>query len=360
MKKINKLYSVLRILSKIIFRLSPRAFYVCATSNNNLGDNAQLWCIEKWIHENYPNLKVIRIECDIMGGAVAPIKGWVGNSLLSYIMIKSIQISQRKGDMIFGSSGYHFVDHSSCWLNFCRIATMCKKTPFIIFPVTISFFNPWMEEICKNALSKCENVIILCRDEESYLRSQRIFPNLKTVLYPDIVTSLIGEYDYSSKNSRDGFLMIFRNDGENGYTKEQVDELANKLSKDNNVEFADTTQVSAKYDLRKNRKEAIEEFLDYVSHYKVVITDRYHGTIFSIISSTPVVVVKSIDHKLESGVKWYPEHFSNRVVFAKSLEEAYAIAMSFNSEATPDKPEKYFKEKYYDRLRDLIGEKFSI
>ncbi|WP_082026255.1 polysaccharide pyruvyl transferase family protein [Prevotella pectinovora] len=43
--------------------------------------------------------------------------------------------------------------------------------------------------------------------------------------------------------------------------------------------------------------------LQQFAKYQVVITDRYHGTIFSQIVNTPVIVISSTDHKLRSGVK---------------------------------------------------------
>lgn len=42
-----------------------------------------------------------------------------------------------------------------------------------------------------------------------------------------------------------------------------------------------------------------------MSHYKVVITDRYHGTIFSLIANTPVIIIKSTDHKVTTGADWF-------------------------------------------------------
>lgn len=40
---------------------------------------------------------------------------------------------------------------------------------------------------------------------------------------------------------------------------------------------------------------------------KLVITDRYHGLIFSVITHTPVIVFKSFDTKISSGVKWFKD-----------------------------------------------------
>lgn len=67
-----------------------------------------------------------------------------------------------------------------------------------------------------------------------------------------------------------------------------------------------------------------------LSHYRLVITDRYHGAIFSQIVSTPTIVLSSADHKLSSGVKWFPkEQFTNYIAYANDLDEAYQLAICF-------------------------------
>ena len=76
----------------------------------------------------------------------------------------------------------------------------------------------------------------------------------------------------------------------------------------------------------RNREKLIRNVLKEFSSYQVVVTDRYHGTIFSQVENTPVVVLSSADHKLSSGVKWFPkEKFGMNIYFANDLEEAYSL-----------------------------------
>ena len=98
----------------------------------------------------------------------------------------------------------------------------------------------------------------------------------------------------------------------------------------------------------------LKEQFDYYSRFKLIITDRYHGTIFSLIAGTPVIVLKTSDHKLSSGVKWFPEEFKDYVTFAENLDEAYEkAAMMMNKQLTHQLP-PYFKENYYDKLKSLL------
>ena len=93
----------------------------------------------------------------------------------------------------------------------------------------------------------------------------------------------------------------------------------------------------------------IEKF----STYRVVITDRYHGTIFSAIASTPVIVINSADHKLSSGVKWFPQEvFNDAVQYAENLDAAYEMAQKILvQEGRTYKNPPYFKKKYWDMLK---------
>lgn len=99
----------------------------------------------------------------------------------------------------------------------------------------------------------------------------------------------------------------------------------------------------------RKREELIRSMLRTFSRFQVVITDRYHGTIFSQIVNTPVVVLSTADHKLSSGVKWFPkEEFGKNIFFAANLEEAYKLADEILSrKGKIYKNPSYFKQKYY-------------
>ena len=96
----------------------------------------------------------------------------------------------------------------------------------------------------------------------------------------------------------------------------------------------------------------IKEF----SRYKVVITDRYHGTIFSLISNTPTIVIGSTDHKLSSGVDWFKgiKEFEKYIFFANSLEEAELLAKKIYSENYDYNYQlpTYFNDMYYEKLKE--------
>ena len=150
-----------------------------------------------------------------------------------------------------------------------------------------------------------------------------------------------------------------RRDGEKLYENEDIDKMMSELKKITKVDRTDTT-ISTKYtELKKELKSIIENTIEQFSKYKVVITDRYHGTIFSLASNTPTIVINSTDHKLSSGVDWFKdkEEFKGYIFFAQSLEEAQKLAEDIyrNKKDYKVLPE-YFRTHYYDKLKEKFEE----
>ena len=193
---------------------------------------------------------------------------------------------------------------------------------------------------------------MLCRDEVSYGKAKEMFGTTKLLLYPDIVTSLIGTRKYD--NPRNGVLFCMRDDIEAYYSPEDIDKLMRRF--DNiRMEKVDTTLKISPKEMKAHRDELINNMIEKFSTFKVVITDRYHGTIFSAIANTPVIVINSADHKLSSGVNWFPqEEFGENVQFAKDLDDAYAKAKEILEKVDIRQNPPYFKDNYWDKLVNRI------
>jgi exopolysaccharide biosynthesis predicted pyruvyltransferase EpsI len=105
----------------------------------------------------------------------------------------------------------------------------------------------------------------------------------------------------------------------------------------------------------KHKEKVIFDQIRMMSKHKLTVTDRYHGTIFSVIANTPVIVLGSTDHKLSSGVKWFSDKlFSKVIYFASSIDEAVKIAEKiYGTYDYDNKLPQYFNEKYWDKI-DLV------
>lgn len=343
-----------KMIFNILFSFGHKIFLMHQATNPNLGDQAQRMCTLNWIKTNYPNSKCIEIGDFGQTIYYKYSKGTIFEIIACYIKLLCLKIKVRNTDLFLGHSGYFMVDHHTGWKMFTNMMHYFPNNKMVILPQTVNFYTPCVKEHVAGCFSKNKNVLLLCRDKVSFEISHKLFPTTDLLLFPDIVTSLIGTKKYEGK--REGILFCMRDDVEAFYSPKQIDDLMARFGKIR-MEKMDTTLhgVSRKY-VNENRNKLICNIIDKIATYKVVITDRYHGTIFSAIASTPVIVINSADHKLSSGVNWFPKDiFGDNIQFANNLDEAYMKAnqMLTNTDIRYDNP-PYFKNNYWDKLKDLI------
>lgn len=341
-----------RMIFRILFSNGHKIFLMSEAQNPNLGDQAQRMCTLELIKKNYPNS--ILIELGNYGSTVYYdySKGTLFEVIACYIKLVCLKLKVKDTDLFLGHSGYFMVDHHTGWKMFTVIMKYFPRNKMVILPQTVNFYTPVIKEYVSRCFLKDSNVTLMCRDSISYEISKKLFPKTKLLLFPDIVTSLIGTKTYNGK--REGVLFCMRDDVEQFYKSEQIDALMARFG-NIRMEKVDTTLhgVNTKY-VNQNRNQLIWEAIDKFATYQVVITDRYHGTIFSAIASTPVIVINSADHKLSSGVNWFPkEQFGEYVQFAKDLDDVYekAITMLSRTNLTYNNP-PYFKQEYWDKFKE--------
>lgn len=350
---INIIYKIFSKLNKLTYLLKKRVYLihdiiakypagkiiiVSPPVHSNLGDQAQTYCILKWLDKNYKHRKIVLLE--------------YFNNNFSKIILWLLNRNVSDKDIFLGHSGYLMVDHHLGWRDFILIAENFPYNKLIIFPQTINFTNEVIKKNISKVFNNHRDLTLMCRDEVSFEKAKKMFYNCNLILYPDIVTSLIGEFNYTSH--RDGILILKRHDKESFFDNSEIKYLEEKLvHKNYNVSIEDTSIRFPFSKIEKNREYYVKKAIKKISQYKVVITDRYHGAIFSLIANTPVVILKSNDHKLESGVKWFPEKFEQRYSFVSNIEDAYLEAIRLMGKEL-GLIEDYFKTEYYDNLRNKL------
>ena len=198
-------------------------------------------------------------------------------------------------------------------------------------------------------------MLFLARDRISFGMAEEMFPDLPVLLYPDIVTTLIGQYKY--ENERDGILFCCRDDSERYYADEEIAELMKRCEKFAKVDKTDTTKKISYSEIVKNAEAYIMSEIERYSTYKLLITDRYHGTIFSLVAGTPVIIIKSTDHKVVTGAEWFQGVYDDYVYLADSLEDAFNIAEHLYNEERDHIMQPYFEEEYYNKLKYIFENK---
>lgn len=343
-----------RTIFRILFSRGHKVLLMHQATNPNLGDQAQRMCTLEWIKKNYPNSTCIEI------GNFGPTiyyrysKSTIFEIIACYIKLLCLKMKVKDTDLFLGHSGYFMIDHHTGWKMFTNIMHYFPHNKVVIMPQTVNFYTPCVREHIAKCFAENKNVLLLCRDEVSYGKSKELFPTTKLLLFPDIVTSLIGTKKYGCE--REGVLFCMRDDVEAYYKPEQIDGLMARFGNIRKEKTDTTLHGVNQKQVDRNRDKLIWDAIDNFATYKVVITDRYHGTIFSAIASTPVVVINSADHKLSSGVNWFPkEIFKDYVQFANNLDEAYTIAnqMLGRTDLEYNNP-PYFKEKYWSKLKEQI------
>ena len=315
-------------------------FYLGVPAHSNLGDLAQGVCIRRWLKKNYPDRQVVEIETNALVNT-------------SFSLLNKLAELYEPGDLIVFQSGYTTTDLGGFADEMHRaVMNILPDANMLMLPQTIFFKN----EKNKERTSKCYNsmkyMLFLARDRVSFGMAKQMFPDIPVIQFPDIVTTLIGNYNFNY--DRDGIMFCCRDDGEKYYSDEEISSLMSKCESLCKVARTDTTKVGKTVDIVRNAECYIMDEIDKYAHYKAIITDRYHGTILSLVAGTPVIIIKTTDHKVTTGAEWFKGIYDDYVYVADSLDEAYEIAKSVLSKKLTNQLPAYFETEYYDRLPEIV------
>lgn len=326
-----------RELQKVLLREpnKSRIYFFCTPTHSNLGDQAQLFCWLRLLKEWHPGHEVVCVP----------------TRYRSFATIRTIHKNLQKNDIIYVHSGYLIFDPHPELPFILDIVRGFYDTKITILPQTVNLMGEWYKHIVAQVFNSHPNLTLYCRDEVSLENAKKLFPKVEKKLMPDVVTSLIGNAEFQYPNStRKGVMLCVRNDGEKLYSDEQINSLRKRFD-GIKTDICDTTIDAPIWEWENNRSGLIRNILELFSKYQVIITDRYHGTIFSQIVNTPVIVISSTDHKLSSGVKWFPkDQFEGNITFALDLDEAYNKATEILARTGKQKKNPaWFKNTYYNK-----------
>lgn len=324
-----------------------RIFYLGVPNHRNLGDLAQYYCISKWLDDYCPNFVRFELEAE-----------FVTDSRIDIPNV--LKRGYREGDVIVFQSGYTTQDLGGHHDRMHRlVADNIPNANVMMMPQTVFFASEKNRERTAASYNACRNMLFLARDYVSYEQAVRMFPDVEVRAYPDIVTSLIGKFKFG--NRRDQIFLCRRNDKEKFYTESQIADLKTKLEAIAPVTVGDTWCHASLKRIKANLRDFIEGEIRSYSNYLVTITDRYHGTIFSLCAGTPVIIVKTTDHKVVTGADWFKGVYDGYVYVANDLDEAFALARKVCKDKTlTHSLPPYFESKYYgSALKGIFDRKFN-
>ncbi|MGL5903302.1 MAG: polysaccharide pyruvyl transferase family protein [Cetobacterium sp.] len=279
-------------LMKSCYRKKTKIIFLSTPEHGNLGDHAITIAINKILKDKYPKNKILEFSFNKYNERKNDIKSIVNSN-----------------DMIYLVGGGNFGNLYPWEENQRRdIIKRFPNNKIVIMPQSLSFSDDedGRKElsISKKIASEHKNLTIIARDEKSYSFAKKEFNKNNILLAPDSVLYLEDYYLNKMTQERKDVIFTIRKDKEKILSDEKIKEIQNILDKNKiNYEVTDTT---VNYGVnKKTRDYEVEKILKKISGSKLNITDRFHGVIFSVITNTPVIVFKSLDHKIEEGIKWF-------------------------------------------------------
>lgn len=295
---------------------TKKIFYIGVPEHNNLGDLGQTYCTRQWIEKNYPDYKLIEMRT---------------RAAFDKHMQTFMKNCLSNEDILLLQSGYCTRDKNPDHEMHKVIASVFPGNKIVVLPQTVLLKSKKEIKRTQTIFSQCEHLLFICRDILSFSYAKEFTNEKQIACFPDIVTSLIGQIDVPH-TKRDGALLCIRNDGEKFYQDNELSKLIHNLQSNfKRVERTDTNSQEDVFSIYSHLEKAIKEMILNFSKYEVIITDRYHGTIFALIANTPVIIIKTNDHKVTSGLDWFKDIFDEDAVqLANSLEEAQEKARNIH------------------------------
>lgn len=147
----------------------------------------------------------------------------------------------------------------------------------------------------KRIYEMCNSLIVVLREKPSYNRFRAYFPNINAILCPDIV--LYCNKVKINQKKRNRVLLCFRSDCEKAISNSIETDIEKMLDSIGVQYFKKDTVVHKKISCF-NRNRNISLLLKQYSSSKLVITDRLHGMIFSVITKTPCIALNNRSGKV--------------------------------------------------------------
>ena len=277
-KRINK-YNNYKRKKKIIYLLKPE--------HGNMGDQAIAYATKMFYEKYFNEYVILEFDRDKVYSEYLAIKKCIN-----------------KDDIIVlhggGNMGNLYPPEEDARRFVIR---KFKNNPIISMTQTISFIKDSNEKEEEEKISKAYNkhkkLLLLAREDKSYDKMKELF-NCDIIKVPDIVLFLSNKLGCNEK--RIMITTCLRDDKESMLlNKKEI--FINKLKDDYDNVFVYDTNLNRSLDIDERNLE-LEKMWDNFKKSKVVITDRLHGMIFCVITKTPCIALKSLDHKVTESYKW--------------------------------------------------------
>lgn len=204
-----------------------------------------------------------------------------------------------------------------------------------IMPQTIDYKNnskklPYAKKIYNNH----SKLTFFTREQDSYEKAQQYFPDCKVFLVPDIVVTYKPDID---NIKRKNVLICTRNDIETNLKSKRDIKRIIAILDSNGIKYNITDTVDEKRyscKLEYQGKELYKKWNQFASS-EVVITDRLHGMIFSLITHTPCIALDNLTGKVSSFYHtWLEDSKVLLIEKSKDIEKVLDFIKNSRNEVT--------------------------
>lgn len=297
-----------RFLRRVRETPAPRAWLFCAPDYGNLGDHA----IAKAEHRFFKTafgLELVEV----------PAKNY---SICGPAAKDEITPS----DLLFITGGGFL---GSLWMNMQRLAREVvaeyPKNRIIVLPQTLYWEETpegTAERKESQAVFSAHRGLTLCaRDEESARLMRETYPGCQVERLPDMVLSC--DWEFPEAATRRGILLCLRTDKESALTEEERESLLWRAQEIGRSVRSTDTRLKRRPIPEWEREALLNAKLQEFREADVVVTDRLHGMLFSVITGTPCVALNNHTHKLRETFRWVRDVPNLR--FASSVEEVASL-----------------------------------
>lgn len=263
----------------------------------------------------------------------------------------------RKNDIICITGGGYL---GSLWKNedlfIQKIIQNFPDNKIIIFPQTV-FFEYSEEEYKKNFIETYNghsNLVIFLREEKSFSLMSSILNNTKVrcKLAPDMV--FFYKMDVCNKpivKNDQKILISFRDDIESVLDFAKKDSLLSEICENNfSIEVFSTVLDHAVSFF--SRKRELGKIFSKINSGSLVITDRLHGMLLSVVSGTPCIVLDNLSGKVRSvWSSWLQNNLS--IKFVNDISE---ISLDMINRMRFENFDVKKVSEYNEKLRELLEE----
>ena len=267
-----------------------------------------------------------------------------------------------KNDIIIISGGGYFGLYDHVIEAQTNIIKRFPNNHIILFPCSILYNNRRIQKYQQfiNIFNNHSDITLFTRESKSYETALNLFINNTIYNVPDIVTRL-NISNFQKIYNREGILLILRKD-ELLLTNDNRKFIRDLVKKyfNNNVFEKDSNNF--KIPPGSGRKNETINFINIISQKQLVITDRLHGMILSIIAGTPCIVFGNNYHKVESSYfSWFKDleyvTFIQQKDIEKELEEKIIKFKNLNNYEIFNS--KMF-DQYYLLMKNIIQSKINL